>query len=360
MAQGKASAIKKLPVIPGNRARRPPHSGRAATVVDVAKIAGVAANTVSRVLNNPAQVSQETRRRVEEAIRVTGYVPNLMAGGLRSARSRLVAAVVPTITGPMFLETIQALTDALDEHGYQLLLGQSGYKTSREDALLNAIIGRRPVGIVLTGVVHSAEARKRLLASGIPIVETWDLTPTPIDMAVGFSHAGIGEAVCEYLHRKGRRHPVLISGEDERAARRSTGFQRAAAKMGMRQSKGAEIPVHWVPAPATLASGRSGLAELLQRHPDTDAVICSSDLLALGVLTEAHARGIAVPKRLAVVGFGNLPFSAGVIPSLTTVHVDGPRIGRIAASFLVERAEGRKVGQPVVDVGFSIVERDSA
>jgi LacI family gluconate utilization system Gnt-I transcriptional repressor len=360
MANKKASGIKKLPAAPRKAIGIPPQPGRAATVVDVAKIAGVAANTVSRVLNNPAQVSPLTRQRVEEAIRVTGYVPNLMAGGLRSARSRLVAAVVPTITGPMFLETIQALTDALDEHGYQLMLGQSGYKTSREDALLNAIIGRRPVGIVLTGVVHSAEARKRLVASGIPIVEAWDLTPTPIDMVVGFSHAGIGEAVCEYLHVKGRRHPVLISGEDERAARRTTGFQRAAAKLGLPHGRGAGLPVQWVPAPATLASGRSGLAELLQRHPDTDAVICSSDLLALGVLTEAHARGIAVPKRLAVMGFGNLPFAAGVIPSLTTVHVDGPRIGRIAASFIIERTEGRNVEQPIVDVGFSIVERDSA
>jgi LacI family gluconate utilization system Gnt-I transcriptional repressor len=117
--------------------------------------------------------------------------------------------------------------------------------------------------------------------------------------------------------------------------------------------------VKTVPAPTTLASGRSGLAELLAREPKLDAVFCSSDLLALGVLTEAHARGIRVPHDLAVVGFGNLPFSAGVIPSLTTVHVDGPRIGRIAASMVVARSEGRKVDEPVVDVGFSLVERGS-
>jgi len=125
-------------------------------------------------------------------------VPNLLAGGLASTRSRLVAAVVPTISGPVFLETIQSLTEALAERGYQLMLGQAGYAGSREDALLEAIIGRRPDGIVLTGIMHSAEGRKRLLAAGIPVVETWDLTPTPIDMLVGFSHVEVGRAVAGF------------------------------------------------------------------------------------------------------------------------------------------------------------------
>lgn len=325
------------------------------TVKDVARLAGVSPITVSRALNTPDQVSHETLQRVRDAVQRTGYVPNLLAGGLRSAKSRLVAAVVPTVSGPIFLETIKALTDTLDEHGYQLMLGQSGYKISREDALLDAIIGRRPIGVVLTGVTHSPEVRRRLIASGIPVVETWDLSPTPIDMAVGFSHDRIGEAVCEYLQAHGRRRPAVISADDERAARRTAGFLKAAAKLGM-----PEPAIKWVPAPTTLASGRAGLSELLQRVPDLDSIFGSSDMLALGVLTEAHARGMPVPERIAVVGFGNLPFAAGLIPSLTTVHVDGVRIGRTAASFLIDRAEGRKIEQPVVDVGFSIVQRDSA
>jgi LacI family gluconate utilization system Gnt-I transcriptional repressor len=132
-------------------------------------------------------------------------VPNRLAGGLASTRSRLVAAVVPTISGPVFLETVQALTEALAEQGYQLMLGQSGYAGSREDALLEAIIGRRPDGIVLTGIMHSAEGRRRLLASGIPVVETWDLTPTPIDMLVGFSHVEVGRAVALTCTPRGRQ-----------------------------------------------------------------------------------------------------------------------------------------------------------
>ena len=124
-------------------------------IFDVAKIAGVSPITVSRAVNTPSQVSPETLRRVREAIDRTGYVPNMLAGSLASSRSRLVAAIVPSVTAPVFQETIGALADTLTEAGFQLMLGQSGYADSREDELLDAIIGRRPDGIVLTGVARS-------------------------------------------------------------------------------------------------------------------------------------------------------------------------------------------------------------
>ncbi|MFO1336805.1 MAG: LacI family DNA-binding transcriptional regulator [Burkholderiaceae bacterium] len=336
---------------PARRARR---GSGAVTLHDVAKLAGVAPITASRALNSPDQVSAEVRQKVADAVARTGYVPNLLAGGLASRRSRLVAAVVPTISGLVFLETVQSLTEALAERGYQLMLGQAGYAGSREDALLEAIIGRRPDGIVLTGIMHSAEGRRRLLASGIPVVETWDLTPTPIDMLVGFSHVEVGRAVAGYLHRSGRRRFGVVSGDDQRAQRRTEAFQAAAAALGL-----PPVQVVFVPAPTTLQRGRSGLAELLQASAEIDAVFCSSDLLALGVVTEARVRGLAVPQRLAVVGFGDLEFAADMDPALTTVHIKGAAIGRQAAQFIVDRAEGRAVGQRVVDIGFDIVERAS-
>jgi LacI family gluconate utilization system Gnt-I transcriptional repressor len=335
--------------------RRTRRGSGAVTLHDVAKLAGVAPITASRALNTPEQVSAAVRQKVAEAIARTGYVPNILAGGLASARSRLVAAVVPTIAGPVFLETVQSLTGALAERGYQLMLGQSGYTAgNREDALLGAIIGRRPDGIVLTGIVHSAEGRRRLLAAGIPVVETWDLTPTPIDMLVGFSHVDVGRAVARYLHARGRRRLAVIAGNDERAKRRLDAFQGAAAELGLDPAR-----VVLVPAPTTLRSGRAALAQLLGGGGEIDAVFCSSDLLALGVLTEAQARGIDVPGRLSIVGFGDLDFAADLHPALTTVRIDGMAIGRQAAQFIVDRAEGREVAERVVDIGFSIVERQT-
>lgn len=337
---------------PVKRARR---GSGAITLHDVARLAGVAPITASRVVNHPEQVSPEVRQRVQDAIARTGYVPNRLAGGLASTRSRLVAAVVPTLSGPVFLETVQSLTEALAEQGYQLMLGQTGYDGAREDALLEAIIGRRPDGIVLTGILHSSPGRQRLRASGIPVVETWDLTPTPIDMLVGFSHLEVGRAVALYLHGRGRRRLAVVTGDDERARRRTSAFAQAAAGLGLPPVRVVEVS-----APTTLKSGRAGLGRLLTEGGAPEAVFCSSDLLALGVLTEARVQGLRVPEDLAVVGFGDLDFAQDVAPALTTVHIKGAAIGRQAAQFIVDRAEGREVPSPVVDIGFAIVARQSA
>jgi len=325
------------------------------TLDDVSKLAGVSAITVSRALNSPDLVSPKTREKVRLALERTGYVPNLLAGGLASNRSRLVAALVPTIAGPVFLETIQALTEALAASGYQLMLGQAGYHNSREDALIDAIVGRRPDGIVLTGIMRSAEGRRRLVASGIPVVETWDLTPTPVDMLVGFSHEKVGTDIARFLYGKGYRRPAVITGDDQRANLRRVGFEQAWQALG-----GQEPAIRSVAAPTTLGSGRTAFADLLAEAPDIDVVVCSSDALAHGVITEAQARGMRVPQDIAAMGFGDLGFARHAHPAISTVRIDGTAIGRQAARFIIDRAEGRPVEQKVIDLGFSLVERSSA
>jgi LacI family transcriptional regulator, gluconate utilization system Gnt-I transcriptional repressor len=337
---------------PRRRARK---GSGGVTLHDVAKIAGVAPITASRALNEPGRVSPDVLRRVGEAVERTGYVPNRLAGGLASARSRLVAAVVPTISGPVFLTTVQSMTEALAERGYQLMLGQSGYDHEREDALLDAIIGRRPDGIILTGIMRSTEGRKRLLAAGIPVVETWDLTPTPLDMLVGFSHVDVGREVASFLHRKGRIHLGAVSGDDARARRRLDAFKARARELGL-----PEVRVEFVSTPTTLRSGREGLRGLLEQSAHLDAVFCSSDLVALGAMTEARARGIAIPEQLAIVGFGDLDFAEDLLPSLTTVRIDGKAIGAQAARFITGRADGLRPDTNIVDVGFTMIERESA
>jgi LacI family gluconate utilization system Gnt-I transcriptional repressor len=173
-------------------------------------------------------------------------------------------------------------------------------------------------------------------------------------MLVGFSHIDVGREVVAFLHAKGRRRLAVVAGDDERSKRRHDAFCAAARGLGL-----PAVPVIVVPAPTTLRSGRNALGELLRHEAGIDAVFCSSDLLALGAITEAQARGIAVPGQLGIVGFGDLDFAADLNPALTTVRIDGASIGRQAARFIVDRAEGRTVAPRVVDIGFSIVDRDS-
>ncbi|WP_326538040.1 LacI family DNA-binding transcriptional regulator [Pseudorhodoferax sp.] len=329
---------------------------RATTVLDVARMAGVSAMTVSRALNQPQRVPPATRQRVQAAVEATQYVPNLLACGLRSRRSRLVAAIVPALGSPVFSETVQALTATLGAAGYHLMLGQSGYGTDGEDALLQAVIGRRPDGIVLVGVDHSRQARQQLAGCGVPVVETWDLTPAPIDMLVGFSHADVGAAVCRFLAGQGRRRLAVVSGADARAARRAQAFAATAQALGLAAPVQLEVQT-----PSTLGSGRQALRQLRAQPDAVDGIFCSSDMLALGVLTEAAHQGIAVPDRIGVVGFGDQPFAADAEPALSTVRVDGARIGREAALRVVGRIAGDPAPeQAALDVGFSIVVRRSA
>ena len=351
-------ANKKELILPPPRRSRRKSGGT--TLRDVAALAGVAPITASRALNTPNAVSEQILLRVRRAVEQTGYVPNMLAGGLASRKSRLVAAVIPTISGNVFLEMVQSLTASLAAYGYQLMLGQSGYEDSREDELLETIIGRRPDGVVLTGIMRSAQGRQRLLTSGIPVVETWDLTPNPIDMLVGFSHEKVGEAVARYLHGKGKRRVATLSANDQRAQRRMKAFSDTAVELNMVAPGETEVPGWLLSAPTNVGMGRAGLRELLARHPDIDALFCSSDMVALGVLTEAQAMGIDVPGRLAVVGLGDLSFSRDLNPALTTVRIDGARIGATAARFIVERSEEREVRDGIVDIGFSIIERGSA
>ena len=323
---------------------------KSVTLHDVAREAGVSLMTVSRALSNPGVVSEKTLARVQEAVVKTGYVPNLLAGGLKSKRSQLVAALVPAISVAQFLPTVQALTDTLDAAGYQVMLGQTRYDHARETPLLNAMLGRRPDGIVVTGLLRSDEAREQLRRLAIPVVETWDLSERPVDMVVGFSHLKVGSAIAGYFLRNGWNRLGIATGDDHRASMRREGFLSVV---------GREVPTAFVPAPSSLELGRQALSDLLQQDPKLEAVYCSSDQLAQGAITEAQARGLRVPEDLAVCGFGDAGFAAHMKPSLTTISVNGAAIGRMAAQLIIDRCRGQKVEEPVIDIGFQLIERES-
>ena len=310
--------------------------------------------TVSRALNKPELVNETTLETVRRVVERTGYVPNMLAGSLSSRRSHMVAAIVPSITNSIFVDTVQAFTDRLWEAGYQVMLGLAGYPPTREEALLSEVLSRRPDAVYLTGITHTPSIRQKLLRAQIPIVETWDLTSTPLDMLVGFSHEGAGEAVAQYLLGKRFRRLAVISADDERARRRHAGFLRGVG------NRRAEVRTVFVPAPSSLQLGRQGLASLIEEGFDPQAVFCSSDLLALGVLEEARARKLTVPDELAIVGFGGLDFTEHIHPALSSVVIDRRGIGEKAAQLLIKRLQGAGSRDVVVDVGYKVVERGTS
>jgi LacI family gluconate utilization system Gnt-I transcriptional repressor len=337
----------------GTHVKRTRGGPKGLRITDVATAAGVSPITVSRVFNSPETVAPETLERVRQVVQKLGYVPNRLAGGLSSSKSRLIAAIVPTIAHSLFSETIQVFSETMSKAGYQVLLALSGYSDASEETLLDAVLSRRPEGVLLTGVAHTDSLRERLRNVGIPIVETWDMTDTPIDMLVGFSHYRVGVAVAERFIARGVRHPGLVSANDDRAIARITGFRARLAREGIH-----DIAEVIVSPPSSVSVGKAALPELLARMPRLDAVFCGSDLLAIGVLGEAKRRGVDVPSQLSICGFGDLEFASETSPTLTTVRVDGTHIGLNAAQCLLARLRGEQHAS-AIDVGFHIVERET-
>ncbi len=332
-----------------------PRASGSITLDDVAKLAGVSPITVSRVLNHPDKVSAKTREKVQQAISVTGYVPNLLAGGLASKRSRLIAVIVPSMSNTVYAETVRVLTQSLRDVGYQVFLGESWFDEQEEEQLVSAILSRKPDGIMLTGVDHSSSCRRLLIGSNIPIVETWDLTPTPLDVVVGFSHQRIGESIAHFAHQKGYKDFGFVTASDQRARRRQQAFTETMEQLNGLNS----CYVHEIDPPSTFKMGRDGFSDLLKQGFKNGLVICSSDTIAQGVLAEAQARGIKIPDDISVFGFGDQPYAAFTYPSLSTVALDRALIGQHAMQSLIARIENRPISNPVIDVGFKIIERES-
>ena len=338
---------------PSPRKRRaPPDSVR---MEDVAREAGVSAITVSRALNAPAKLAPATLRAVRAAIERLRYVPNLTAGSLASNRSRTVAVIVPTVNSSIFSDTIDSLAHALASHRYQLLLGQTNYRLEEEGALVQAFLGRRVDGLVLTGVSHARGVRSSILRAGIPVVETWDLSERPIHMLVGFSNRAAGFAAARYLLGKGHTRLGYIGGTDDRSAARLQGFREAARDAGVDEVASVALAV-----PSSPADAGQALADLVAAATPPRALFCSNDMLAAGALFECMRRGISVPHELAIMGFADLPIASCIEPRLTSMQVRAGEMGLRAGQMLMAHLEGEGARQRVVDLGFSVVERESA
>ncbi len=328
---------------------------RSATLEDVAKEAGLSPMTVSRALNNPKVVRPATISRVMDAVNITGYIPNMLAGGLATSRTKLIAVVVPQINNNMFVDTVQAISDELALRGYHMLLCIVGYEPEAETDIVATLLSRRPDGIVLTGIHHTSELKRIILNANIPVVEIWDLTPTPIDMLIGFSHEKVGNAIGAYFLDKGFTRFGFICASDRRAVVRKKGAQAV-----LRTRPEHEIEELIVSRPANMEVGRNALRQMMADGKRFDAIICSSDTLAQGAIMEAEAQGLRVPGDLSVIGFADLNFAAHNRPAITTVSVDKWELGVKAARMLADKIEGIPVAESVVDLGYSLVIRESA
>jgi len=338
----------------GRASRR--RSGRV-TMREVADRAGVSKITVSRLLRDPDSVSKKLRPRVEAAIRELGYVPNRIAGGLASMHTQMIPVIVPALTNSVFADIVQGVHDVLLSRGYQILLGNTNYSPDEEEALISALLGWFPEGIIVTGTHHSENGRAILENSGIPVVEVMGLGDQPVDMNVGFSNFQAGYEMAGYLFDRGYRRIAFVGALmdlDLRAAERRDGCCAALAERGLPVNLGMDCPGR-----SALRLGGEAIARVLEQTPEVDAVFFANDVLAVGAILECERRGVEVPGRVAIAGFNGLDIGAETNPALTTVFSPRYKMGHMAAEMLMQRLAGEEVENKVIDTGFEIIERQS-
>ena len=314
---------------------------KAPTMADVARLAGVSPMTVSRAFRAESSISDATRETIAKAADALGYVFDSTASNLRSQKTHFIAVTIPSINNANFADTVRGLSEGLKARGLQILLGTTDYDMAEEERLIEQLLRRRPEAIVVTGGRHTPRARRMLENAGIPVVETWDLPDRPIGHVVGFSNAAAVRGMVDHFVARGLTRIAFIGGDasrDTRGADRRTGFITAMQAHGLATDR----LVAAGPPPISMREGAGAMAHLLDTLPDTQAVICVSDLSAFGALTECQRRGVDVPGRIGIAGFGDYEIAAIAVPALTTINPFPRDIGACAADLILRVLDGQQ------------------
>ena len=347
---GAILATEKKPA----RRRRRAYAGL--QIRDVSRLSGVSAQTVSRYFNTPEKVSEQTRRKIAAAVEQTGYIPNMVAKGLSSNRTNIVAAIVPTITHSIFADVLSGISRVLEERNHRLLISESGYSLQREEALIRELRAQRPAGIVLIGQARSEAARVLLSGLTIPVVELLEIDAPPFDLGVGFSNFAACRETTRRLIAAGYRSIGFVGAPfeaNDRATRRYEGYRAAMDEAGL------EAPESWLRTAAfSYRAGAEAFGDLVEHHPTLE-VVFTNDILAVGAVLECQRRGLTIPDDIGICGFDDLELASLTNPPLTTVRIPRYEIGRQAAQLVLASNAGERPGHPTVDVGFEIVSRGS-
>ena len=331
-------------------------TGRA-TLEQVAGMAGVSIMTASRALSQPQMVSEVTRVKEERAVAELGYVPNRAARALASSQSHVIVVLVPSFSNAVFTAVLEGIHDAVAPGQYQLLIGNTYYSQAEEEKLLRTYLQSSPDGILFSSQAHSPAVTRMLEASQVPSVSMMDLSDEPGALSVGFSQFEAGMEMTRHLLRKGYRRIGFIGAQlDERTLRRADGYRAAMVEAGLADPR-LEL---MVPERSTIALGAELMGQMMANMPDCDAVFCCNDDLAHGAVYHCQRHGVQIPQEIAVCGFNDLPASAWMMPSLTTIDTPRYQVGFEAASLLLQVIKGQEPERKRIDLGFTLRERESA
>lgn len=306
------------------------------TIREVARRAGVSVATVSRVMNGRGPVSERTRLTVDEAIRETGFRPNVIGRGLKTARSGTLGVLVPSLQNPIFADAVQGIERAAEAGGYRILLTSSNYLPEKEAAAIDVLLCNRVEGLVLTVADEStSRALEFLVRAHVPFVLVFNPAGTASHSIVTIDNYAAARDIVSRLMRMGHRRIAMIAGDSQASDRsnlRRAGYEQALVDGGLRPGPVIEV-----------GFDSRDLARhcrfLLSCDPAPTALFCSTDMLAIAAIRGFAALGLGVPDDISVAGFDGIEVGQCMSPSLATVVQPAEDMGMRAVEHLLERLD---------------------
>ncbi len=305
----------------------------AATIKDIAQLAGCGVATVSSYLNG-GSVRPKNREKIEAAIEELHYVVNETARQLKTNRTKMIGAVIPELNSTFCARVLGEVEDILRQHGYAMLVCDCRSDAGREKEAVDFLMNRRVDGLFVIPVDASGNNLREFAESGKPLVVIdRQISELNSDTVCVDNRDAIRRAV-DYLVQKGHRNIGMIAGPREinTAKQRRRGYEDACLENGI---PFAETYVYH--GDDSIESGTEGIELLTKEHPEITAVVASSYRITMGAVIGANELGIEIPKQLSLIGFDHPQFARAVHPRLTIVNQPVEEIGAKAAEIMLKR-----------------------
>ncbi len=316
------------------------------TIRDVASLAGVSHQTVSRVINEVERVNPDTREKVQAAIDNLGYLPSAIASSMARGVTHMLACISPNLTDYTFASIIEGAEVEARKQGY-FLLSSSSADPSTFTELINELVGRRRVdGLIV--INPYADNRYEHTPTDFPVVFVGAYSRDTSISSVSLDDERVAYEAVQHLISMGHSKIGMITGpmEEDCSQDRCKGYSRALNKAGIEVNRDLIIEGDW-----TATSGQNGLQSLLKNGIIPTAIFAQNDRMAMGVIRAARDFNMSVPADLSVIGIDDMPLSSYFDPPLSTIRQDMPGIGREATQILIDMIN--KSGKPVRQIKIS-------
>jgi len=312
--------------------RKRRNTGRV-TLQEVANFAGVGTMTVSRALRTPEQVSDKLREKIEHAVEVLGYIPNGAAGALASGISNIIAVLLPSLSDSASSRFIQSLQLILNKNEFQLLPGFHEHNHHKEAKILTTLLQSNPAALVIFGSQLADETYQIIDKTNIPIINVVGSPYSQASISIETNFLEASRKLTEQLLDRGYKNIGFIGANmDNRLQRQElNGWHKAM----LNRYQNSDLVVTTRDA-ASLQFGRYALSEILLQRPELDAVICSHEEIALGIMFECQRRLLKIPGNIAVACLDDSGSCDQTYPTITAIRIDYQNMGKVTGNLLVE------------------------